>query len=169
MNKTLWRVTLLAGLLVGGVLACTRTPAAQGAEQSALESAIHRWMTAVNAQDVTTLTATMTEDVELSDNVATVRGREAAIRALRDAVKDGPLSGVTFEVTIANDVAWHEIGLTQTQKGDLVQGRGRALEIWKRVNGEWKLHRRMTTGAPAPEVSVTRPSTKEPVLDRPKE
>ena len=169
MHEAFWRLARLAVLLVTGVLASTMALAAQDSGRVALEAAIQRWMTAVNAQDVTTLTATMTEDVELSDNVATVRGREAAIRALRDAVKDGPLSGVTFEVTIANDVAWHEIGLTQTQKGDLVQGRGRALEIWKRVNGEWKLHRRMTTGAPAPEVSVTRPSTKEPVLDRPKE
>src|SRR5689334_6303793 len=121
MNKTLWRVTLLAGLLVGGLLACTRTPAAQGTEQSALKSAIHRWMTAVNARDTATLTATMTEDVELSDNLATVRGREAAIRALRDAVIDGALNGVTLEIKIANDFAWHETGLTQTRKGGIVQ------------------------------------------------
>ena len=166
MNKAFWRVTLLAGLLVNGPFACTRTPAAQGSDQMALHSAIDRWMTAVNAQDAAMLTATMTEDVELSDNLATVRGREAAIRALREAVKGGPLSGVSFETTIANDVAWHEVGLTQTQKNGVVQGRGLALEIWKRVNGEWKLHRRMATGVQAPEVSVTQPSD-EPVLDRP--
>ena len=166
MSKTFWHVTLVAGLLASSILACTRTPAAQGADQVALQTAIHRWMTAVNARDVATLTATMTEDVELSDNVATVRGREAAISALHDAVKDGPLGGVTFDITIANDVAWHEIGLTQDQKGGIVQGHGLALEIWKRVNGEWKLHRRMATGAP--EVSLTRPSLNEPVLDSPK-
>ena len=122
-------------------------------------------MMAVNAQDVATLNATMTEDVELSDNVATVRGRDPAIRALREAAKDGTLSGVSFEITIANDVAWHEVGLTQTRRNGVVQGRGLALEIWKRVNGKWQLHRRMATGAP--EIQVTRPSTKEPVLDRP--
>ena len=65
MNKALWRATV-GSLLVGGLLACTKALAA-GSERVALEAAIHRWMTAVNAQDVSTLAATMTEDVELLD------------------------------------------------------------------------------------------------------
>ena len=67
MNKALWRVALLAVLLLSGLLACTKAPAAQDTDRVALEAAIHRWMTAVNAQDVDTLTRTMTEDVELLD------------------------------------------------------------------------------------------------------
>jgi ketosteroid isomerase-like protein len=166
MNKTLSRVTLVAGLLVCGLAACTRAPAADS-ERAALGTAIHRWMAAVNAQDVTTLTATMTEDVELFDaGGATVKGREAAVRSLCD-MSHGQLGAVTVEITIANDVAWHVAGLTRTQKNGVVQGQGQALEIWKRVKGEWKLHRRMA-GDTAPGVSLTRPSTNEPVLDRPR-
>ena len=67
MNKTLWRVAPLAVLLLSGLLACTKAPAADS-ERVALEAAIHRWMTAVNAQDVDALTVTMTEDVELLDD-----------------------------------------------------------------------------------------------------
>jgi ketosteroid isomerase-like protein len=167
MNKTLWRVTLVAGLLACGLAACTRAPAADS-ERVALGAAIHRWIAAVNAQDVTTLTATMTEDVELFDaSGATVRGREGVIRALCD-VSRGKLGAVTLEMTVANDVAWHVVGLTRNQKNGDVQGQGQALEIWKRLNGEWKLHRRMVTGVVSPEVSLTRPSTNEPVLDRPR-
>ena len=66
MNKTLWRVAPWAVLLVSGLLACTKAPAADP-ERVALEAAIHRWMMAVNAQDVDALNATMTEDVELLD------------------------------------------------------------------------------------------------------
>ena len=166
MNKTLWRVGLLAGLLVSGLLACIKAPAADS-ERVALEAAIHRWIAAVNAQDVATLNATMTEDVELLDDAATVTGRGAAIRALRELVTRGQLTATSREVTIASDVAWHVVGLAQTQKNGDVHALGQALEIWKRVNGEWKLHRRMA-GVVRSEDLLTRPSTKEPVLDRPK-
>jgi ketosteroid isomerase-like protein len=118
---------------------------------------------------VGTLTATMTEDIELLDpNAATVTGREAAIRALRAAAARGQLAAASREITIADDVAWHVIDLTQTLKNGDVHSRGRALEIWKRVQGEWMLHRQMAAGVIAPAASLTRPSTSEPVLDRPK-
>lgn len=168
MNKSLLRVTVLAGLLLGGLLACAQAPAAD-AERAALGAAIQRWMSAVNAQDVATLSATMTEDVELLDDTATVTGRDAAIRALRGEAERGKWVATTREITIADDVGWHVVGLATRQKNDVVQARGQALELWKRVNGEWKLHRRMTSGVGTPEQSLTRPSTKEPILDRPRE
>ncbi|HUQ08920.1 MAG TPA: nuclear transport factor 2 family protein [Steroidobacteraceae bacterium] len=168
MNTTSWRTPLLTGLLVSGLLACT-APAADS-ERTALEAAIHRWTTAVNTQNVAALTATMTEDVELLDaNAATVSGRDAAIGALRQVVTRGRLIATSREIKIANEVAWHVVGLAQAQKNGDVQARGQSLEIWKRENGEWKLHRRMTTGVTSPDVSVTRPPPDEPVLDRPRE
>jgi ketosteroid isomerase-like protein len=167
MNKAPWRVRTSAGLLITGLLACT-APAANP-ERVALEAAIHRWTTAVNAQDVNTLATTMTEDVELLDtNTATATGRDAAIQMLREVVTRGQLIATSHELTIAHDVAWRVVGLTQTQKNGDVHARGQALEIWKRVKGEWQLHRQMAAGFIAPEVSLTRPSTKEPVLDRPR-
>ena len=169
MNKAIWRTPLLAGLLVSGLLACTRAPAAPESNRVELEAAIQRWMTAVNAQDVATLTSTMTEDVELLDaNTTMVAGRDAAIRVLREAVTRGRLNATSREISIANDVAWHVVGLTQTQKNGDVHARGQALEIWKRVKGEWKLHRRMAAGVITPGDALTRPSTSEPVLDRPR-
>jgi ketosteroid isomerase-like protein len=167
MNKTDCRVALLAGLLVSGLLACTRAPAADSA-RVALEAAIQRWTTAVNAQDAATLATTTTEDIELLDaNGVTVAGRDAAIRALCDATR-GQLVGTSREITIAHDVAWHVVGLTEIQKNGDVHTHGQALEIWKRVKGEWKLHRRMTAAAANPGDLLTRPSTSEPVLDRPR-
>jgi ketosteroid isomerase-like protein len=164
MRKTLRRVTLLAGLLFSGLLACTMAPAANS-ERAALEATIHRWLSAVNAQDVATLTATMTEDVELLDETASATGRDAAIRALLNATR-GQLVATSREITITNDIAWHLAGLAQTQKNGDVQARGRVLEIWKREKGTWKLHRRMASGI-APANLLIRPSTREPVLDRP--
>jgi ketosteroid isomerase-like protein len=155
-------------LLVSGLLACAKAPAAQDPERVALEAAMHRWTTAVNAQDAGTLAATMTEDVELFDgNAATVTGRNAAIGALREIATRGQLAATSREITIANDVAWHVVGFTQTQKNGDVHARGQALEIWKRVKGEWKLHRQMAAGVISPADLLSRPPTGEPVLDRP--
>lgn len=159
---------MLAGLLVSGLLACTRAPAADS-ERVALEAAVHRWIAAVNGQDVATLFATMTENVELSDGISTVSGREAAARALRQWAALGRLNATTREITIADGVAWHVAALTQTRQNGDVQVRGQALEIWKRVRGEWRLHRRMVAGAGGANDLLTRPSTREPVLDRPEQ
>ena len=168
MNKANWRVIPLAGFLVGGLFACSSALPADS-DRVALEAAIQRWVKAVNAQDVATLTRTMTEDVELLGSNARATGRDAAIRALREAVTQGKLVSTSQELTITNDTAWHVVGLTQTQKNGDVQARGQALEIWNRVQGEWQLHRRMESGAYSPEVLLTRPPLKEPVLDTPKQ
>jgi ketosteroid isomerase-like protein len=165
MNKALWLVVLL---VVSCLLACTHALAADP-ERVALEAAIQRWTTAVNAQDVVALNATMTEDVELLDaNGATVAGRDAAIDALREVAARGKLGATSREITIANQFAWRTGGLTQTQKNGDVHARGQTLEIWQRVNGEWKLHRQMTAGFITPADLLSRPSPGEPVLDRPK-
>jgi ketosteroid isomerase-like protein len=156
-----------AGWLVGGLLASTIAFAADS-ERIALEAAIQRWATAVNAHDVGALNATMTEDVELLDNAATVTGRDAAIRTLRQVATRGTLVATSREITIADDVAWRIGGLTQTRSNGDVHARGQTLEIWKRVKGKWKLHRQMTTGLISPANSLSRPSPDEPVLDRPK-
>jgi ketosteroid isomerase-like protein len=163
MYKTFSRA-LVAGLMVSGWLTCA-TAYAANSERTALGDAIQRWMTAVNAQDVVALTSMMTEDVVLLDDAATLTGRDAAIHALCST--GGRLVATTREIKIAHDIAWHVAGLSQIQKNGDVRARGQALEIWKRMNGEWKLHRRMTTGVTAPWDSLTRPTTKEPVLDRP--
>jgi ketosteroid isomerase-like protein len=167
MNKALCRPGPFALLLVSGLLACTKAPAADS-NRIALEAAVQRWMTAINTQDVDTLAKTMTEDVELLDDTQAVAGRDAAIRALREVATRGQLVATTRELTIADDVAWRVVGLAQTAKNGDVHARGQALEIWKRVKGEWRLHRQLAAGVADPAVSLTRPSTKEPVLDRQK-
>src|SRR5690349_3780864 len=100
MNKALW-----LGLLVS-TMAFAADP-----DRVALEAAMHRWATAVNAQDVDSLKATMTEDVQLMDEATTVTGRDAAIHALRDVAARGQLAAMSREITIARDVAWRVGGL----------------------------------------------------------
>lgn len=163
-------VARLAGVLMSCLLGSTIALAAQDPDRIALEAAMQRWMTAVNARDVRSLAATMTEDVRLLDASAPeVAGRDAAIGALRDVANRGRLIATNAEITIARDVAWRVVALTQTHADGVVHARGQSLEIWKRVRGEWKLHRQMAAGIIAPADWLTRPSTGEPVLDQPKD
>ncbi len=157
MNKALWLAPLLASTMA----------LAADAERVALEVAIGRWTTAVNAQNVNALNATMTADVELLDDTMTVSGRDAAIRALREVAQRGKLAATTREITIAGHFAWRVGGFTQTQKNGDVHARGSTVEIWKRVQGKWQLHRQMARII-APVDAMSRPSPGEPVLDRPR-
>lgn len=164
MHDSPWRISWLAGLLVGGLLACTAASASDP-DRDALRSTIQLWAFAVNSQDVPRLIETMTEDVELSDGTSTVAGRGAAIESLRESVSRGRLLTSTREIAVAEDIGWHVAWLAQAQKNGDVHARGQALEIWKRVNGVWKLHRRMVSDSRDSGELLKRPSTREPVLD----
>jgi ketosteroid isomerase-like protein len=165
MNETPWRLSSF-GLLIAGLLACGIAPAADP-QRAALEIAIHRWVTAVNAHDTAALRATMTEDVTLMDGATTVTGRDAVMRALRELATHGRLIATSRELNVVDDVGWHVVAVTESRSDDVVMAAGQALEIWKRVNGEWRLHRRMVSGVPGN--LLTRPPTDEPVLDRSKQ
>lgn len=157
MNRATWLV---------GVLASTLAFAADP-ERIALEAAIQRWTAAVNAQDLDAMKGTMTEDVELLDDTATVKGRDAAIRTMREVATRGQLNTTSREIRIADEVAWRVGELTQTRKNGDVLALGQTLEIWERVNGKWRLRRQMAAGVISPADSLGRPSTHEPILDRP--
>ena len=158
MNKAIWL----------GLLASTIAFAAADPQRPALEAAMHRWTMAVNAQDVNTLNAVMTVDVQLLDETTTVTGRDAAIRTLREVAARGQLVATTREITIAKDVAWRVGGFTHSRKNGDVHALGPTIEIWTRVKGTWKLHRQLAPGLISPKDLLTRPSLKEPVLDSPK-
>jgi hypothetical protein len=68
---------------------------------------------------------------------------------------------------IHGDVAWRIGALTHKLPNGEVVGHGQSLEIWKRVRGDWKLHRQMPSSIlPQPKLRP-RPIPSEPVLDKP--
>jgi ketosteroid isomerase-like protein len=161
MNKEL---TCLTRVLLVGLLACAPSYASD-ADRAELQAAIHRWAAAVEAQDVATMAATMTDDVELSEDATTVKGRDAAIRALRNSTARGRWVATSREITVAHGVAWHLASLARKQKNGVVQAGGQCLEIWTHVGGHWKLHRRLVAGASTTALPLERPPADEPVLD----
>lgn len=164
MNLSIRHRALCAGWLAGGLLACAATPAKDPA-RAALEASIARHEAAIAAGDVNALNATLTDDVELLDGGSSVAGRG---RAARKLLASGAyrLRAASREIVIAGDLAWRIVGLTRSEKNGIVEARGQALEIWKRIAGEWRLHRRLVADANMPDIPLTRPPADQPVLDK---
>ncbi len=142
----------------------------EAADRAAIEAATQAWFEAFNARDLDVLVAFSTDDVMLMDPLAAspVTGREAARASWTKAFatnKATELTTSTAEVVIAGDVAWRTGAVTQQRPKGNVVGRGQILEIWKRVNGTWKLHRQVSSRV-LPQPKVIRQLPSAPVLDR---
>jgi hypothetical protein len=67
---------------------------------------------------------------------------------------------------IAGSFAWRIAALTRKLPDGNRQS-SQSLEIWKRVDGEWKLHRQMSSNLLAEPGMAPRPMPSQPVLDKP--
>lgn len=148
---------------LGTVGVSSQVRAADTDDQAALEAAAQAWMKAFNARDAKTLLALGTEDlIVLDPNLRPVSGaaaREAWKKSL--GATQGRLTSVTKEIVISADIAWRISVLSDRDSARP----GQALEIWKRVGGEWKIHRQMISNVLTSPGLLPTPS--EPVLDRP--
>jgi ketosteroid isomerase-like protein len=131
--------------------------ATESADRAAIEAAAQAWAKAFNARDPNALLALATEDLIVLDTnnppMSGARAREAWKKAVGSAQR--PLTSTSKEIVIDDDVAWRIAAL----------GQGQALEIWKRVGGQWKIHRQMSSNVLTQPKLLSPPS--EPVLDRP--
>jgi ketosteroid isomerase-like protein len=142
----------------------------EAADRVALEAAAQAWTKAFNARDTGALLALVTHDVVLLDpGVAPVSGKEAAREALAQALgaAQGEVTAATKEIVINGELAWRIGALTHKLPIGGAASHGQLLEIWKRVNGEWKLHRQMSSGILAQPKLLPRPLPSEPILDTP--
>jgi ketosteroid isomerase-like protein len=143
----------------------------EAVERAALEAATQAWIKAFNAHDTDALVTLATQDVVLMDAnvVAPVSGQEGARAAWARAagVAQGQVTSATKEIVINGDVAWRIGALAYTLPDGQVVNRGQSLEIWKRVNGKWKIHRQMSSSLLTQPKLLRQPRLSEPVLDKP--
>jgi ketosteroid isomerase-like protein len=149
---------------------CSAALADQTADQPAIEAAAQAWAKAYDARDTDALMALATDDVVLLDpSLPPASGRKAAgeawARALSNATRQ--VTAATKEIVIVGDVAWRIGVFTDKLSNHDVAGRGQSLEIWKRVNGQWKLHRQMTSGLLSQAIQFGPPPS-GPILDAPR-
>ena len=143
----------------------------EAADRAAIEAATQDWVAAFNARDADAMVALATEDVVLlNPDTAPVSGRKAAGVAWQQAASTAGarITVANKETAIAGDIAW-KIGAVGCQPPDSATVNcGQFLEIWKRVGGQWKIHRRMSSGNFSAKPGMApRPVPSEPILDQP--
>jgi ketosteroid isomerase-like protein len=133
----------------------------EAADRAAIETAAQAWIKAFNAHDADALAGLATPDVMLMDPAASAP--VVGVDSLRDASRQTSalaktrITSTTKEISISHDIAWR-IGTLNT---------GQSLEIWKRVNGRWMLHRQMSSGLLVPPQRFNQTSPSQPIFDKP--
>ncbi|KIG01638.1 SnoaL-like domain protein [Caballeronia concitans] len=126
---------------------------AQSNARTAIESSNKRFEQAVARGDAPGLAALYTENARLLPaNGKTVSGRAAITRFWQGAIDSGFKSVVLTSVEIeAHGDSAYEVGRWSAPgEAGKVYDAGDYIVIWKRVNGQWKLHRDIwTTNSPA--------------------
>jgi uncharacterized protein (TIGR02246 family) len=132
----------------------TAPAASAGSTRAAIVTLNKAYQDAFNRGDAEAIARLYAEDaVTLRGNAGFVRGREAILKLEKEAMGTGDTRQTyeTLEVEEHDDMA-HEIGTWISKDRDgKVLGQGHYFCLWKRVNGEWKIHREAVTERPPAE------------------
>jgi uncharacterized protein (TIGR02246 family) len=131
----------------GTLVSFETTSAAQPANDKAvLEAGTNTWIEAFNTHDADALASLYTEDaVLLPPNEPAVFGRDA-IRATNKellAEKGLGMELEDLEVNIVGDLGYKAGRYRMYSKDGGLLDRGKYIEIWKKTNGTWLIHRDM--------------------------
>ena len=134
------RTALLAWmtLIVGATLIGACTPTGQPLPANPSQA----WADALNKGDATAIAALYTDDALLMPpGTPLLRGKAAIEEQLAKEAGGGFKIEITSMETQSHGDVGHNLG-TFTVRGadDVVVDTGKFIEIWKRVNGEWKLY-----------------------------
>lgn len=116
------------------------------ADRVALETANQAWKAAFIVRDADAKAALTTDDfILLPPNAAPVRGRDAAHALWRQVETPEVLRiSLTFEeIVMDGDVAYSMGAFSESLPNGYVTRHGMFVDIWKRVAGEWRIHRHM--------------------------
>jgi uncharacterized protein (TIGR02246 family) len=145
------RVVSVAAIVL---IIASSVSAQQREARTAVEAGNKRFSEALKRGDAQGLTSLYTKDAMVFPaNSEIVKGREA-IKGMWDGVIAAGIKGITLttvEVESCGDIA-NEVGTyTMMGEGDKELDRGKYIVVWKREDGQWKLHRDIfNTSNPTP-------------------
>jgi ketosteroid isomerase-like protein len=149
LEGTLVSLSGFALLLSAGV-----APAFAEDIRAAIESANKQFVAALNRGDAAGIVAMYTPNAQLFPaNSDIVSGQQAIEQFWQGAVNAGlrDLTLTTLEAEAQGDIAYEVGTYTLPGEGGKMLDVGKYVVVWKRVGGQWKLHRDIwTTSVPAP-------------------
>lgn len=143
MNDPRRLVPLFTGLcvLLAGM---TSAPAQVADVRAEITAANARFCEALRRGDVSGMTAFYSKNVQLFPAHSDILSSKQAIEQFwRESIKAGIRGGAlrTLEVEVNGNTAWETGEYTMTGEGGKVFDKGKYLVVWKKEQGQWKLHR----------------------------
>jgi ketosteroid isomerase-like protein len=142
------------GLATVVALGATMTAAAQDPAAAAIDAANKKFAAAFTKGDAAGVAATYSPDANaFPPNAAILKGRAAIQKMWQDVIDSGiaSISLGTTEVESAGNIAYESGTYEMKMKDGKVADRGKYCVVWKKVNGQWMLHRDIwSTDLPAP-------------------
>jgi uncharacterized protein (TIGR02246 family) len=135
MNQARLATALLA---IAALAACAAPPSTDSSE---LAAATKTWETAYKSGDAEAIAALYTDDARLlPPNAKMEQGRAAVVAAFGGMISAGlDLRLENVEVTVLGDLG-HKIGrYTLTGPDGSTVDQGKFIDVWKRIDGEWKI------------------------------
>jgi ketosteroid isomerase-like protein len=144
--------TLIACLALASVWGC-RQPASNAAadleaDREAVQRAGELWTNGYNARSADVVASVFTDDAWIMKPGADpITGRRAIQDDFFRTWEKDPLnvSSSVSELEIHGDVAWRIGRFEGRDSADTVVSRGAFIEIWRRTDGQWKIHRDIWT------------------------
>jgi len=126
------------------VIALASPVLAQMSPKAAIEAVNKQFSAAVEKKDAAAVAALYTDDaIVLPPNLTMVKGR-ADIKNLFEGFLASGIKGIAFttiEVESFGDTAIEVGEFVLTGPDGSVADRGKSVVVWKRIKGQWKLHR----------------------------
>lgn len=131
------RAIAAVGLLVT-VVACAPAGSKPSAE---LAAAGERWEAAINSGDIGAITALYTDDARLlPPNAALQQGHDAVNASFGEMIAAGLTGDLeSIEAVVAGDIGYRVGTYVLTAQDGSLADRGKYIETWKKVDGEWKI------------------------------
>ena len=128
----------------------------QAADKSALEAGAAAWMEAFSTKDIDGMTAFYAEDaVLLPPNAPAIFGRDAIGATMQEMFAAGlGIELEDLEIKVAGNLGY-KAGRYRTrgEDGSLID-RGKYIEIWSKIDGNWVLHRDIWNSSVQPGVDT---------------
>jgi len=134
--------TLILGVAL--VVGTSLTLRAQDPARAAIEAANKKFVAAFAKQDAAGVAAAYSPDANaFPPNAAIIKGRAGIQKMWEDVIKSGiaTVSLATTEVESAGNIAYESGNYEMKTKDGKVADRGKYCVVWKRVTGQWMLHR----------------------------
>lgn len=131
----------MVAMMVLATLAIAGCAPQTGQHNESIAAGSEAWHVALNGGDVDAVAALYADDARvMPPNAEMGQGRDAVVTSFGELIDAGLGARLdTIEITSAGDVGYHVGNYAITAADGTVVDRGKYIEVWRQIGGEWKI------------------------------